>query len=772
VPYSVVPDVSAQTRQPADYFTQQATPADFGAQVGAANQNLGKNIEQAGTVAIDAATQLQIRHNNIKTDDAYQQMLNLNNTVLQGNPDVPGDTGYFGMRGKDAVNGRAAALQLLDSGRQSILGGLENDAQKLAFDEQSRRLLAYSNQRIGDHYEQQYTEYGKQNAAAIQTGLERSVGIDYDNDAHFQKALVDAQANADKQSALEGASDEVFQQNRITAGQGLLTARAVAMGTQNPSAGLAFVQKNASQFDPMTLHRLTQEFKTGSDQQAVAGAVNNVMASPIGMVAYPTSASIDQLQNAIHGQESGGAATAPTSVTGARGGYQIQPATFQMYAEPGENIDNPTDNANVAKRVITDLYQKAGGDPARVAVGYFAGPQNIAPPGSVTPWLADKSDPNGVKTSTYVNQVMARLGGSSTPPGAPTADPNAPTPHSPVPFSLEFQRMDAARQQAAQQFPNRPDLQKAVVEQVWSQIQQTNALQAKYEAEQAKATRDAQQAAGNQVMKQLLTDPKSFDPAALASNDALTWEQKNDLYNIAQRHLQESAGGKEAQTYGPGFWQAYQQVHSSDPTQKINDPSQLWSRGGPNGDLTLAGIDKLTAELQSSKSPEGAAYAEAQKSYLAAAHVAISGHGAFGGQRDAIGEMNFARFLPAAFDEMAKDRAAGMTAGQMLAKGSPLDLLVQQYKRSPAQMMRDMMGDSNLGALPGAPLDDGTPAPATPAKPADLTTKDGIAAAYKNGYFGVGPAAYDKAAAELMRRGLFKPPPATPSPAVPQVPVN
>jgi hypothetical protein len=273
-------------------------------------------------------------------------------------------------------------------------------------------------------------------------------------------------------------------------------------------------------------------------------------------------------------------------------------------------------------------------------------------------------------------------------------------------------------------------------------------------------------------MKQLLTDPKSFDPAALASNDALTWEQKNDLYNIAQRHLQESAGGKEAQTYGPGFWQAYQQVHSSDPTQKINDPSQLWSRGGPNGDLTLAGIDKLTAELQSSKSPEGAAYAEAQKSYLAAAHVAISGHGAFGGQRDAIGEMNFARFLPAAFDEMAKDRAAGMTAGQMLAKGSPLDLLVQQYKRSPAQMMRDMMGDSNLGALPGAPLDDGTPAPATPAKPADLTTKDGIAAAYKNGYFGVGPAAYDKAAAELMRRGLFKPPPATPSPAVPQVPVN
>lgn len=118
--------------------------------------------------------------------------------------------------------------------------------------------------------------------------------------------------------------------------------------------------------------------------------------------------------DAIYAQESGSGSNTTTSVTGARGGMQIQPATFAQYAKPGESIDNPEDNKAVGKRIIDDLSAKSGGDPARIAVGYFSGPGNIAPPGSPMPWKVDKADPTGKTVSSYVADVTKRLGVPAT----------------------------------------------------------------------------------------------------------------------------------------------------------------------------------------------------------------------------------------------------------------------------------------------------------------------------------------------------------------------
>jgi hypothetical protein len=128
------------------------------------------------------------------------------------------------------------------------------------------------------------------------------------------------------------------------------------------------------------------------------------------------------IYSAIYAQESGGGRNTSTSVTGARGGMQIQPATFAQYAKPGENIDNPADNQAVGRRIIDDLSAKSGGDPARIAVGYFSGPGNIAPPGSQTPWKEDRADPTGKTVSSYVADVTKRLGGSATKAELPDAE--------------------------------------------------------------------------------------------------------------------------------------------------------------------------------------------------------------------------------------------------------------------------------------------------------------------------------------------------------------
>ena len=159
-------------------------------------------------------------------------------------------------------------------------------------------------------------------------------------------------------------------------------------------------------------------------------------------MAEPT---VDAVVASIHKQESGGAETAKTSVTGARGGMQIQPETFAQYAKPGEKIDNPADNLAVGRRIIEDLYKQAGGDPARVAVGYFSGPGNIAPAGAATPWKRDIADPTGKTTSSYVRDVVRRLGGIEPTGGG------AGSPPKPPPSAAEPKPTDPGDFQSAQQ---------------------------------------------------------------------------------------------------------------------------------------------------------------------------------------------------------------------------------------------------------------------------------------------------------------------------------
>lgn len=116
------------------------------------------------------------------------------------------------------------------------------------------------------------------------------------------------------------------------------------------------------------------------------------------------------IKSSILQQESGNNPNIGNSVSGAIGPGQIMPATFQQFARPGENIGNPEDNRNVSGRIL-DTYMQQYGDPARAAVAYFSGPGNVASPDSPTPWKRDVADPNGKKVSSYVSDVMGRMGG-------------------------------------------------------------------------------------------------------------------------------------------------------------------------------------------------------------------------------------------------------------------------------------------------------------------------------------------------------------------------
>jgi hypothetical protein len=114
---------------------------------------------------------------------------------------------------------------------------------------------------------------------------------------------------------------------------------------------------------------------------------------------------------ALYGQESGSGATQRTSTDGARGGMQIMPDTFRRYARPGERIDDPTDNMRVGVRIVKTLGDKFNNDPAKIATAYFSGDGNVNT-GSGNAWKRDHADGNGKRVSSYVNDVVNRMGGS------------------------------------------------------------------------------------------------------------------------------------------------------------------------------------------------------------------------------------------------------------------------------------------------------------------------------------------------------------------------
>ena len=129
-----------------------------------------------------------------------------------------------------------------------------------------------------------------------------------------------------------------------------------------------------------------------------------------------------QISKGIISNESGGRNV--VSPQGARGPGQIMPATFRQYARPGESIDNPADNLAVHNRIIADYNARWPNDPARVAVAYFSGPGNVAPPGSPTPWIRNVSDVNE-SVAKYVANATAKMGGPAVAAGAPAAVPSA-----------------------------------------------------------------------------------------------------------------------------------------------------------------------------------------------------------------------------------------------------------------------------------------------------------------------------------------------------------
>jgi hypothetical protein len=171
-------------------------------------------------------------------------------------------------------------------------------------------------------------------------------------------------------------------------------------------------------------------------------------------------------------------------------------------------------------------------------------------------------------------------------------------------------------------------------------------------------------------------------------------------------HTKSETGGDLAK-YGPKFYDYYKQIMADDADpQRIHDPSQIYSLAVPKADgsqdLTLAGVDKLTAELKNRQSPEKVGNSKLQASAIAYEHQ-LSFEADYGYFKlpDPKGQDNFnIGFMPAFMDYWEKGLASGKSAHDLMDK-TQLDKLIAPYKRSPQDLMRDQL-EANPEATPGA----------------------------------------------------------------------
>lgn len=644
VPVTYAPTTEPSQNPGNDYQSVQASPAAFGGITAQGLTQVGAAADRLGSIWGQVQTDNQLAGAMKQADDAV--------------------TSFKGLRSQDALDQQDSVNKTLDTIGDQARSQLTTLEQQHQFDQNWR---PYRDRYLAGQISTHATQQGYETAnSVIQTSLTNALtgvaNVAEDPD-HVEMFRHDVINSLQKQLYLEGneGNPDAVQAAMSKANQLTYKTQAEALAVKNPAIALQIVEQHkddlGTAYAPLAdqlRSRAAQDLGVSVAQQAISGATTNM--------ANGTPQNSAPIKAAILTQESGNSNAAPTSINGAIGPGQIMPDTFARYAKPGESISNPDDNRAVSARIIDDLSQKFGNDPARVAVGYFSGQNNVAPAGNITPWINDTKDGTGKSVSSYVADITSRM--------------NSPG------IALKA----GAYSQVMDQLQGNPQAQRAALSYI---NEQASAASVAAMAD-TKAKKDASDRAMNGYVSDTLSG-KAPDMSKIANDPDLDWENKERLSNIVQSHMKDSVDGNTA-SYGPGFWNAFRGISAPDgDPSRVTDQQQLLQRTGPGGDLTLEGYKQLSDVLQKAQKPEGVADKTMQDYALNYVKHQLSFEADYGFTkiRDPAGEDAFLiGFTPAFFKYYNGGIAAGKSPQELLARDK-IDALAAPFKRTPAQLTSD-----------------------------------------------------------------------------------
>lgn len=145
-PYNPVPSVAPETQQPSDYNRTEATPADFGSQVGGALQQAGQTGQKLGDEATDVALQQQGMINQSLAQNAETEYTTKLNGIVDG---------YKSLEGLDAVAAKPQITAQIAQLRQQQIASIPTAGAQRSFAELAQRHEAFALSDVGSYYTQQ-----------------------------------------------------------------------------------------------------------------------------------------------------------------------------------------------------------------------------------------------------------------------------------------------------------------------------------------------------------------------------------------------------------------------------------------------------------------------------------------------------------------------------------------------------------------------------------------------------------------------------------------
>lgn len=629
----VMPDAGAAPPQ-----RTNVTAGAFGGQTAAALEGVG----QAGLKVADFFGEVAV-------DDQTNQLFEKWNKRLRGDPNqtVAGpdgtpmpDTGYMGLKGRNALEGRPNFDKGLDEDLKQVRGTLMSPRQQSRFDDQTRRYRQHVQELASSHATSQAGIYATNVNNASSVLALTHVANNADNMTEVLTGIADLTAARVKDAQLAGGGPELIKAAKESAVRDGTKTWLQSISTTNPDRALQLLEKNknalGTQYDE--LHR---EFRTRADTQAGNAAGERAVLST-----YQTNAPAQTVipvltqagdRNGVSATylmrtwqiESGGRTNPPDSETGAQGPFQFIGTTAKKY---NVNTRDFASSAEGAARLAADNKAQMTATMGR-------------PPTDAELYLAHQQGSGGAvallrnPTMPAAQALMTLTKYQNDPAGAARAirvnggDPNAPAANFTGMWAAKFNGAGALssniaerKQQAFQTIESDPSLSDAARQRARMYVTQQIQALTIAEGASAAAKKDANDQAANGYVQQIFGGSVAGLYEKINSDPALDWHSRTALMGMLEKHTGDDTRAA-GQAYGPGFWEAWKKIGAPvDDPARITDATQLMQMaGGDKPTLTVAGVEKLTAWLgQIKKSPDQQAIHTSMTSLMSYAKTKLS----------------------------------------------------------------------------------------------------------------------------------------------------
>lgn len=669
---------------------------------------MDEGLEDVG----QSAVKLSDFYGQVAADNAVNNYIQQSTSILRGDPGGgiatgpdgqpvtgPGGQpvhkgGYFSLRGADAMSAFQDTSENLDEALRETRESLQTPAAQRQFDNEARRYRAQYANEMGEHYDQQFQQWAvNTNTTGIALTQNQIATHLNDPDALAQDQQTLRQYFVKRDQAQLGSSDPQVQQGAVLkADQTFYTTQIkVALGT-DPSRAQDILDKSGTTLASLPEYDgIVRQVKEAVFQQKMSPAVDTFVANALGTAQHSVGAAAagtpaaQDVSAAIGRQEWNGKGPAPTSIDGAVGPSQIKPDTARQYDLDPARLNEPAYAKYARDTIISKIAEmpQVQGDPARIAVGYFSGPGNIAPQGSPTPYVRDVADGNGKTVSSYVADVTGRLQKYPTTADALTAS------HADL--------LDQARQQAEQLFPNYPDEQDRFITTVDRRLNQAEDQQRRQQEVSAHIVQSAMAGPNPPISEEQLM---ALSPQIADAWKTLQFTNPYVRAGIENRFNANSKG--KALTFGTNFKDYFDRAMapSSDPT-RISNPTDLNNYVGP-GDaspLTNTGSDQLVQLMAARNTPQGEAFAASSRAFVDQVHQELTFSNPTIGNVDPQGEQLFSKAMAYIAPKLLEANKNG-TLNQILDPKNPdyLGNYATSLARTPSQMLADRLKEHSFNS--------------------------------------------------------------------------